>query len=37
MQEPCYELRAAGIPVSNYVDDGFTAAETKLACLWQAI
>lgn len=37
MQEPCYELKAAGIPVSNYVRDGFTAAETKLACLWQAI
>lgn len=37
MQEPCYELWAASIPVSNYVDDGFTAAATKLACLWQAI
>lgn len=24
MQEPCLELRAAGIPVSGYVDDGFT-------------
>jgi hypothetical protein len=37
MQEPCYELRAAAIPVSNYVDDGFTAAATRLACLWQAL
>lgn len=37
MQEPCFELRAANIPVSNYVDDGFTAAATRLACLWQAI
>lgn len=37
MQEPCYELRAASIPVSNYVDDGFTAAATRLECLWQAI
>jgi hypothetical protein len=37
MQEPCFALRAAGIPVSNYVDDGFTAAETRLACLWQSL
>jgi hypothetical protein len=37
MREPCFELRAALIPVSNYVDDGFTAAASKLACLWQAI
>jgi hypothetical protein len=37
MQEPCFALRAAGIPVSNYVDDGFTAAETRLTCLWQAV
>jgi hypothetical protein len=37
MQEPSFELRAALIPVSNYVDDGFTAAASKLACLWQAI
>jgi hypothetical protein len=37
MQEPCFELRAASIPVSNYVDDGFTAAAIKMACLWQAL
>jgi hypothetical protein len=37
MQKPCFELRAASIPIFNYVDDGFTAAATKLACLWQAI
>lgn len=37
MQEPCFALRAGGIPVSNYVNDGFTAAETRLTCLWQAI
>jgi hypothetical protein len=37
MQEPCFALRAAGIPVSNYVDDGFTAAKTRLTCMWQAI
>lgn len=37
MQEPCFELQAAAIPVSNYVDDGFTAAATRLSCLWQAI
>jgi hypothetical protein len=36
MQEPALELRAALIPVSSYVDDGFTAAATRLACLWQA-
>jgi hypothetical protein len=38
MQEPCFELRwSASIPVSGYVDDGFTAAATRLACLWQAL
>lgn len=37
MQEPCFELRARSIPVSSYVDDGFTAAATRLACLWQAL
>lgn len=37
MQESCLKLRAASIPVSGYVDDGFTAAATPLACLWQAL
>lgn len=37
MQEPCFELRSASIPVSSYVDDGFTAAATRLACLWQSL
>jgi hypothetical protein len=37
MQEPCFELRSASIPVSGYVDDGFTAAATRLACLWQSL
>lgn len=37
MQEPALELRAAGIPVSSYVDDGFTSAEQKLKCLRQAL
>jgi hypothetical protein len=37
MQEPAFALREAGIPVSNYVDDVFTAAPTRLACLWQAM
>jgi hypothetical protein len=37
MQEPALERRAALIPVSSYVDDGFTAAATRLACLWQAL
>jgi hypothetical protein len=37
VQEPALELRAAGIPVSSYVDDGFTSAEQKLKCLRQAL
>jgi hypothetical protein len=37
MQEPAFALREAAIPVSNYVDDGFTAAATRLACLWQTL
>jgi hypothetical protein len=37
MQESAFELRAASIPVSSYVDDGFTATATRLACLWQAL
>jgi hypothetical protein len=36
MQEPAFALREAAIPMSSYVDDGFTAAATRLACLWQA-
>jgi hypothetical protein len=36
-QEPAFALREAGIPVSSYVDDGFTAAATRLTCLWQAL
>jgi hypothetical protein len=37
MQEPAFALREAGIPVSNYVDDSFTAAASRLICLWQAL
>jgi hypothetical protein len=37
MQEPCFALRKAAIPVSNYVDDEFSASATRLACLWQAL
>lgn len=33
MQEPFLELRAVGIPVSGYVDDGLTAAITYFLCL----
>jgi hypothetical protein len=37
MQEPAFALREAGIPVSKYMDYGFTAAATRLTCLWQAL
>jgi hypothetical protein len=37
MQEPCFSLWEAAIPVSNYVDDNYMAATSKLACLWQAL
>jgi hypothetical protein len=37
MQEPCFELWSTSIPVSGYVDDGFTSAADRLACLWQSL
>lgn len=33
MQEPAIELRARGIPISDYIDDSFTAARTRERCL----
>jgi hypothetical protein len=36
MQEPVFELRKRGIPLSDYIDDGFTAARTYLRCLRQS-
>jgi hypothetical protein len=37
MQESCFALQEASIPVSSYVDDGYTVSATRLACLWQAL
>jgi hypothetical protein len=36
MQEPILELRKRGIPLSDYIDDTFTAARTYLWCLRQS-
>jgi hypothetical protein len=36
MQEPVFELRKRGIPLSDYIDDTFTAAKTYLRCLRQS-
>lgn len=36
MQEPIVELRSRGIPVSDYIDDGLTAAKTRARCLRQS-
>jgi hypothetical protein len=36
MQEPVFELRNRGNPLSDYIDDGFTAARTYLRCLRQS-
>jgi hypothetical protein len=36
MQEPIFELRKRGIPLSDYIDDTFTAAKTYLRCLRQS-
>jgi hypothetical protein len=37
MQEPAFELRKRGIPLSDYVDDTFTAARTLFRCLRQSV
>jgi hypothetical protein len=37
MQEPAIELRRRGIPISDYIDDSFTAARTRVRCLRQNI
>lgn len=37
MQEPAIELRARGIPISDYIDDSFTAAKTRARCLGQSV
>lgn len=36
MQEVAMELRKRGIPLSSYIDDGFTAAPTPTRCLRQS-
>jgi hypothetical protein len=36
MQEPAIELRRRGIPLSDYIDDAFTAARTYVRCLRQS-
>jgi hypothetical protein len=36
MQEPVVELRSRGIPISDYIDDGLTAAKTRNRCLRQS-
>jgi hypothetical protein len=36
MQEPVFELRRRGIPISYYIDDGYTAARTYIRCLRQS-
>jgi hypothetical protein len=35
MQEPVFELRKRGIPLSSYIDDGLTAARTFNRCVRQ--
>jgi hypothetical protein len=36
MQEVAFELRRRGIPLSSYIDDGFTAAPTPGRCIRQS-
>jgi hypothetical protein len=36
MQEPAFELRKRGIPMSDYIDDAFTAARTIHRCARQS-
>jgi hypothetical protein len=36
MQEPALELRKRGIPISDYIDDSFTAARTRGRCIRQS-
>jgi hypothetical protein len=36
MQEPAIELRRRGFPLSDYIDDSFTAARTRNKCLRQS-
>jgi hypothetical protein len=36
MQEPAFELRKRGIPLSDYIDDAFTAANTINRCARQS-
>jgi hypothetical protein len=36
MQEPAIELRKRGVPLSDYIDDSFTAARTRGRCLRQS-
>jgi hypothetical protein len=36
MQVPAFELRKRGIPLSDYIDDSFTAARTYNRCLRQS-
>jgi hypothetical protein len=37
MQEPAMEFRKRGIPLSNYINDGFTAARTFNRCVRQSL
>ncbi|GAQ88040.1 hypothetical protein KFL_003960010, partial [Klebsormidium nitens] len=37
MNEPAKTLRSHGVPISDYIDDGFTAAATFLRCLLQSL
>jgi hypothetical protein len=37
MQEPAIELRRRGVPLSDYIDDSFTAARTRGRCLRQSV
>jgi hypothetical protein len=37
MQEPTIELRKRGFPISDYIDDSFTAARTRARCLRQSV
>jgi ribonuclease HI len=37
MQEPAIELRSRGIPISDYIDDSFTAASSRERCLRQSV
>jgi hypothetical protein len=36
VQEPVFELRKRGTPLSDYIDDGFTAGRTFNRCLRQS-